>query len=311
MMVKQNVDIWSFGCILAEAAVWLIHGYPGLENFRLSRRAAISAISNMKGGDWFHDGTKVLPIVLETMDNLKNDFRKSDQVTGPILDTLVMVMLDEPDVRYTAKQAHTYALRILPRPIIAISPVTGHSRQGSESFPPAATVVTPTAISGSDSGRLEQKPEAVMRLRYSVEESTATRRRASAADVQNISNLSIPSPNGPNHERRSSFALPSRSSLPADRLPTQLGPPFTLTVSNALSTSYVRPKSVPNQPNQPGQPELPKLDIDVAERWIRDMRAGKPRKLPGDYLLARLATRDHVCISLLLCFQPLTLRRYS
>jgi serine/threonine protein kinase len=310
-MVKQNVDIWSFGCILAEAAVWLIHGYSGLENFRLSRRAAISAIPNMKDGDWFHDGTKVLPIVLETMDNLENDFRKSDRVTGHILDKLVKVMLDEPDARYTAKQAHIHALRILPPPSIAISPVSDHSRQGSESFPPAAaaTVVTPTAISGPDSRQLAQKPEAV--VRYSVEESIATRRRASAADVQNISNLSIPSPNSPDHERRSSFTLPSRSSLAADRSPTQLGPPLTPTVSNVLSTSYVRPKRAPNQPNQPSQPELPKLDVDVAERWIRDMRAGRPRKLTGSYLLARLAARDHVCISLLLCFQPLTVRRYS
>jgi len=310
-MVKQNVDIWSFGCILAEAAVWLIHGYPGLRNFRLSRRAAISAISEMKDGDWFHDGTKLLPIILETMDNLENDFRKSDRVTGLILDKLVKVMLDEPDARYTAKQAHTHALRILPRPSIAISPVTSHSRQGSESFSPAAaaTVVTPTAISGSDSGRLAQTPEAMMR--YFVEESTATRRRASAADVQNISNLSIPSPNVPNHERRSSFTLPSGSSLAAERSPTQLGPPLMSMVSNALSTSYVRPRRPPNQPNQPSQPELPKLDVDVAERWIRDMRAGRPRKLTGDYLLARLAARDHVCISLLLCFQSLTVRRYS
>jgi hypothetical protein len=281
-MVKQNVDIWSFGCILTEAAVWLIHGYPGLQDFRLSRKAAISAIPEMKDGDWFHDGTKVLPIVLETMDSLEKDFRKSDGVTAAILDKLVKVMLDEPEVRYTAKQAHTHALRILPRPNIAISSVTGPSPKSPESFPPA-TGATPTITD------------------------------AEPLPVQNTqngssSNLIIPSPN---HERRSSLTLESRSSLAADRSPIRLGSPITPTPSHARSTSYVRSRRVPSQPNQPSQPELPNLDVDVAERWIRDRRAGTQRTLPGEYLLERLATRDHVCISLLLCFQPLTVRRYS
>lgn len=183
MMVKQNVEIWSFGYILAEAAVWLIHGYPGLQDFRLSRRAAISAIPEMKDGDWFHDSMKVLPIVLKTMDSLEKDFCKSDGVTAAILDKLVKVMLDEPEVRCTAKQAYRLALRILPRPDIAMLSVTSHSPKSSKSFPPVAGE-TPTETSGSDSGRLAQTPEAM--IRDSIMALAVVKRRVFAADAESL-----------------------------------------------------------------------------------------------------------------------------
>lgn len=302
MRVKQNVDIWSFGCILMEAAVWLIHGYPGLKTFRLNREDAIKAIPEMKNGDRFHDGTNVLPVVLQTIDGLKNDIRKSDKVTEDILENLVRNMLDEPKVRYTATQAHVHARRILRRPSMVESPVASHDPRTAESLRTVATVVRPTQISGSDNGRPAQKPRTT--VPSSVEESTATSSHASAVDAEaqlaqntqnrNISNLNIPLQNFPNAERRSSVTSP-----------TLVGQPLSSTVSNSTtrSTSYVRPKP---KPIQPGQQELPKLDVDVAERWIRDKKAGRVRTLPGDYLLDRLATRDHVGTCLSLCFQPLT-----
>ncbi|KUJ17135.1 kinase-like protein [Mollisia scopiformis] len=249
IMVKQNCDIWSFGCILAEAAVWLIHGFPGLQRFRRNRSAAISAIPEMKNGDWFHDGTRVLPIVMETINSLQSDFRKSDRVTGPILEKLVKVMLDEPEVRYTAKQAHTHAMRILLSPSIAGPPAASHSPQGS------------------DSGRLAPGSLSVLNQQDG-----------------NMSNVNIASSNISTPEHRTSVTVPSRSSIAGDRSPTRLG----------SSTSYVPPKRGHTQPNKSSQPELPRLDVDVAERWIRDKRAGRPRRLPGEYLLKRLATRDHV-----------------
>ena len=283
--VKQNVDIWSFGCILSEAAVWLVHGYTGLEDYRRKREEALARIPDMKGGDWFHDGKEVLPIVLKTIDDLEDDFRKSDQVTGPILEKMVKNMLDVPEMRLTAKGLHVQARRILHRPSIIESPVVSSGSTGTQPLPTTATATTDTTILGADSGRLTQNPQTGI---PPADQTTGTSSGPSATDAvsqpaqktQNgsSSNLNIPVSNMPKNERRSSTASVSGSVRSAKR---------STTPSNTRSSSS---KRLANGPSR----ELPLLKVDLAEQWINNRRAGRPNDLAGKYLLERLETRDHV-----------------
>ena len=286
-----------------------MYGFKGLQDFRSRRRAAISAISDMKNGDWFHNGTKVLPVVLETIDGLEKDFRKSDKVTGPILEKLVKNMLDDPEARFTAKQAHVFAIRILHRRSIIESPVVSSGSQQAAPLPTAATVGTHGRILSPDSGPLTEDPQPVPNpVDPNTSAGTTCRSSAPGEESQPVqkyqngsnSNLNIPISNLPKTELQSSTASASGSSRSANRSPTPLGPPLIPTVSILRSNSSRRP-SIGNN-----QTELPRLEVDIAERWIQEKRAGRGGSLPGKYLLGRLETRDHACVYLLHNFQSLT-----
>lgn len=257
--------------------------------------AAVTKIPNIKNGDWFHNGKEVLPVVLETIDDLKEDLRNSDQVTGVILEMMVKSMLDVPDVRPTAKALHVHATRILHRPSIIGSPMVDSS-QGSQTLPTTSSAAAGAAISGPDSGRLTQNEHTILGSRPPADQTAATTSRPSAPDVEsqpgqriqngNSSNLNLPIPN------KSSTGSVSGSTRPANRSPSPSGAPLTITASNSRPSPSRRPSKGPSRP------ELPKLDVDVAERWIQDRKAGRHRDLQGKYLLERLETRDHVSIYL-------------
>lgn len=288
-----------------------MHGYPGLEKYRRNREDAIAQIPDMKGGDWFHNGKEVLPIVLKTIDNLAEDFRKSDQVTGAILEKMVKNMLDVPDMRLTAKGLHVQARRILHRPSIIESPVVSSDSTGTQPLPTTASAATDTAILGPDSGRLTQNPQTVI---PAADQITATTTRPSAPDTDrqpvqktqngNTSNLNIPIPNMHINERRSSTASASGSVKSAKRSAAPSGQPLTPTTSNLRPNPPRRPSKGPSR-------ELPSLEVGVVERWIQNRRAGRNHDLPGKYLLERLETRDHVRSYLFFHLQLLTTYRYS
>ena len=103
LQVTSSVDIWSFGCILSEAAVWVVHGLKGLKEYRRRREQEIRQISRFRDDDCFHNGQKPLDTVLELHESLAKDSRQSDFATGPIVDMLIKAMMQEPAHRPTAK----------------------------------------------------------------------------------------------------------------------------------------------------------------------------------------------------------------
>ena len=211
-----------------------------------------------------------------------------------ILEKMVKNMLDVPDVRPTAKALHVHATRIFHRPSIKRFSVVDYSQE-SQAFPTTSPAAAGAAILGPDSGRLTQNEHTILGLRPPADQTAATTSRPSAPDVEsqpgqriqngNSSNLNVPIPN------QSSTGSVSGSTGPA-RSPSPPSAPFTTTVSNPRPSPSRRPSEGSSRP------ELPQLDVDVAERWIQDRKAGRHRDLQGKYLLERLETRDHVSVYL-------------
>ncbi len=112
--VKQNVDVWSFGCVLSEAAIWVVRGWAGLLEYRSRRARAIGEIVDFDGGDCFHNGETVLPIVRTMLQNLSNDRRNSDYITADAaLYKLIMEMLEEGPARPAASTLYHRSQRII------------------------------------------------------------------------------------------------------------------------------------------------------------------------------------------------------
>lgn len=90
--VTPTVDVWSMGCILSEAATWLVHtGYPGLGAYRQSRIEETEKLPSFSDIGCFHNGTEALDCVNRHHDDLKKHVRTTiDPITGPIVD-----MIDE------------------------------------------------------------------------------------------------------------------------------------------------------------------------------------------------------------------------
>lgn len=112
--VKQNVDIWSLGCVFSEAAVWVVRGWDGLQEYRRRRTKATDSITNFKGGDYFHDGENVLPIVAHILRILPEHRRPSDHITANAeFLSMVMSMLENPKGRPAAPVLYYRSQKII------------------------------------------------------------------------------------------------------------------------------------------------------------------------------------------------------
>lgn len=93
------MDIWSLGCVLSAVATWIVLGSSGIAHFRRVRQAAVSLLladpsnHNLCTGDYFHNGHDVLPEVTAWHDFLRYSLRRSDPLTGKILDLVDKFML--------------------------------------------------------------------------------------------------------------------------------------------------------------------------------------------------------------------------
>ena len=103
--VKPLVDIWSFGGVCSEAAVWVVLGMSGLTAYRNQRQQEITGKDTIQDGSCFHDGENVLKTVEDMHNRLekKGEVRPGDCVTKPVLEHMVSAMLSEdPDDRFNA-----------------------------------------------------------------------------------------------------------------------------------------------------------------------------------------------------------------
>ena len=100
--VKPLIDIWSFGGVCSEAAVWVVLGTSGLDNYRHQRKQEICERGTTQDGSCFHDGEGVLDAVKGMHQRLltMGEIRPGDHVTRFVLDHMVTYMLHEdPDMR--------------------------------------------------------------------------------------------------------------------------------------------------------------------------------------------------------------------
>ncbi|PMD45721.1 hypothetical protein L207DRAFT_630123 [Hyaloscypha variabilis F] len=98
-------DLWSLGCVLSEAATWVVLGYSGIKTFATLRRQTLNricaehekdrlereteadrSVNIPLPGDYFHDGVDVLAAVTSWHTFLRNSVRRSDTITSRVLD---------------------------------------------------------------------------------------------------------------------------------------------------------------------------------------------------------------------------------
>ena len=139
-LVKQNVDIWSLGCVFSEAAVWLVFGKAQLAEYRRRRGEETEQIYGFRDGNCFHDGRQVLTSVTQIHRTLAVEIRKSDHVTEPILKMVTDEMLVESNNRTPARCLRSRTQRIL--------------KEAEVRFKDSAL----NAVSGSVSGSAVQSP---------------------------------------------------------------------------------------------------------------------------------------------------------
>ena len=105
LKVLSSVDIWSFGAVCSEAAVWVPLGMLGVTSYRNQRQQEIASKHTLQDGSCFHHRGSCLQAV-DTMHHyvLKpNIIRPADCVTRPILNTVMESMLVEnPEERQSA-----------------------------------------------------------------------------------------------------------------------------------------------------------------------------------------------------------------
>lgn len=112
--MPQAADMWSLGCVLSEAATWLILGPPGLTQYRTLRKDAIRCANQTQTqqnsslppgrtfeGDFFHNGHSVLPEISQWHQYLAGNLRKGDQISEIVLDIIDRSLLQSnPRSRY-------------------------------------------------------------------------------------------------------------------------------------------------------------------------------------------------------------------
>jgi len=94
--VSQKFDLWSMGCVLSEAATWIVLGNRGVQQFRHVRIQASGnanadlslddSVDDIQGIDQFHNGTEVSHAVRDWHRYLRHAMRMCDPVTCLILD---------------------------------------------------------------------------------------------------------------------------------------------------------------------------------------------------------------------------------
>lgn len=106
--ISHLVDIWSFGCVLFEAAVWAISDDRGREEFRELRceeNNHNTLLRNQGYGASFHNGDRRLDAVDKTLDRVLEQRRIFDDVTEGFCELVLkhaMVPVRKP--RYDAKE---------------------------------------------------------------------------------------------------------------------------------------------------------------------------------------------------------------
>ena len=110
-LVTSKVDIWSLGCILSEAAVWLTRGLTGLQKYRALRQEN-SKKHGIEDSDCFHNGEGILTCVKESLQKLPEDLRRCDEMTEPIVNMIRGDMLVAQQHRAKANTLWAKSYRI-------------------------------------------------------------------------------------------------------------------------------------------------------------------------------------------------------
>ncbi|KAF4460656.1 kinase domain-containing [Fusarium albosuccineum] len=112
--ITSKADIWSLGCIMSDAAVWMKFGQQGREEYRQRRISEARKLRELRSAgqcEGFHNGTEALDAVRTTHDMIRNT-DPSDTVTLQVLDMIETVMLVPQSHREDAQTVREQLVRI-------------------------------------------------------------------------------------------------------------------------------------------------------------------------------------------------------
>lgn len=103
-LVTPASDIWSFGCILSEAATWALLGFQGLRSYENDFRATLTD-TNARTDPCFHNGQNLKPEILVWHNYLQSLSHENDCITTKVVDLVDAHLLqDDPALRLTATE---------------------------------------------------------------------------------------------------------------------------------------------------------------------------------------------------------------
>ena len=156
LQVKQDVDIWSLGCVYSEVLTWACLGWDSVTEYRCRRQTEFREKCH-KDGDCFHDGNKVLQTVEEIHVDILSYRRRNDSITEPTLQ-LVNRMIKVGSPRLKAKELYDESKRILSDARSRLNQTSqqiiisshGYEGQRSGSPPHRPPNLPPTSDPGTD-----------------------------------------------------------------------------------------------------------------------------------------------------------------
>ena len=113
LIVKQDVDIWSAGCVFSEAATWASFGHEKVREYRRRRKEEVRDRGGAHGEHVFHHEGAPLKVVEEFHQGIISRRQSLDAVTRPVLATLVGMMLQTTGSRPNAMTIHVTSKRII------------------------------------------------------------------------------------------------------------------------------------------------------------------------------------------------------
>ena len=112
LQVKQDVDIWSMGCVYSEVTTWVGHGWNKVLEYRRRRRTEFKEKVG-KAGDCFHDGVNMLDTVKQIHYETLTNHRVNDYVMSSVLKDLIGRMMLVNQNRLLAKSVYEESKRII------------------------------------------------------------------------------------------------------------------------------------------------------------------------------------------------------
>ena len=112
LKIRQDVDIWSMGCVYSEVATWVDQGWNKVVEYR-RRRAEEMKQKKGRKQDSFHDGHSILDAVRQIHHDIVHNRRMNDYVTPEVVTQLINEMLLVKASRPDAKYLYDKSKRIL------------------------------------------------------------------------------------------------------------------------------------------------------------------------------------------------------
>ncbi|KAI8715915.1 Protein kinase domain-containing protein [Fusarium sp. LHS14.1] len=249
--ITPKVDIWSLGCVMSEAAIWIKCGRRGLGNYRQNRVAEtrnLPRFDEAGHGGCFHDGAEALNTVRGAHDWIRRTF-PGDIVTLQVLEMIEKFMLVPQGDRQDAQMLCERLVKIIQAPSS-----TNDYSPPPPSSPPArsSSVRSPSVRSPSVRSPSVRSPSV----------------RSPSVRSPSVRSPSVRSPPGRSQSARSP---PANSPPRIETRPTSFGYPWTTPTrhqsqNSTTNTTPATPQSpIPTSATGYSLPFSPLVELDGSQ----------------------------------------------